>query len=82
MSVLLPCFNAQPDIFAVMDGCVVALIAFSSDMLAWRADSLYIQQGRTQGGRLGLTPSLSLIFYDNFITCAIEINCFRTLFAC
>jgi len=27
-------------------------------------------------------PPLSLIFYENFITCAKEINCFRTLFAC
>ena len=38
--VLLPCFNAQPDIFAVMNRCVVALIVFSSNILAWSADSL------------------------------------------
>jgi len=31
MSVLLPCFNAQPDIFAVMHCCIVALGVFSSD---------------------------------------------------
>jgi len=37
--VLLPCFNAQPDIFAVMNCCVVALSVFTSDMLVWRADS-------------------------------------------
>jgi len=44
--------NAQPDIFAVMNCCVVALSVFSSDILTWRADILvYIQcQGRTQGG--------------------------------
>jgi len=41
---------------------------------------MYIQQGRAQGG-LGL-PLLSLIFYENFITCAKEINYFRKLFAC
>jgi len=40
--VLLPCFNAQPDIFAVMNCCVVALSLFSSDILTWSADS-YIQ---------------------------------------
>jgi len=39
--VSLPCFNAQPDIFALMNCCVVALIVFSSDILAGSADSLY-----------------------------------------
>ena len=39
--VLLPCFNAQPDIFAVMTCCVVALSLFFSDCLTWSADSLY-----------------------------------------
>jgi len=50
--VLLPCLNAQPDIFAVMNCCVVALSAFSSDILTWSADILvYIQcQWRTRGG--------------------------------
>ena len=38
--VFLPCFNAQPDIFAVMNCCVVALSLFSSDILAWSTDSL------------------------------------------
>jgi len=33
------CFNVQPDIFALMNCCVVALIAFSSDILAGSADS-------------------------------------------
>jgi len=48
--VLLPCLDMQPDISAVMNCCVVALIVFSSDMQAWMADSLYcIQQGRVQG---------------------------------
>jgi len=51
MSVLLACLNAQPGIFAVMNCCVVALSAFSSDILTWSADILvYIQrQGRTRG---------------------------------
>ena len=39
--VLLPCFNAEPDIFAVMNCCVVALSVFSSDILTCSADSLY-----------------------------------------
>ena len=49
--VLLPCLNAQPDIFAVMNCCGVALSVFSSDILAGGADIfVYIQcQGRTQG---------------------------------
>ena len=42
--VSLPCFNAQPDIFAVMNCCVVALSLFFSDMLTWSADSLYSVQ--------------------------------------
>jgi len=33
--VSLPCFNAQPHNFAVMNCCVVA---FSSDILTWSAD--------------------------------------------
>jgi len=49
MSVLLLCFNAQPDIFAVMNCCVVTLIVFSSDMLAWRADSLYSARSCARG---------------------------------
>jgi len=43
--VLLPCFNAQPDIFAVMNCYVVALIVFSSYIRAWRADRLYSARG-------------------------------------
>jgi len=35
------CFNVQPDIFALINCCVVALIVFSSDILAGSADSLY-----------------------------------------
>jgi len=45
--VLLPCFNAQPDIFAVMNCCVIALIVFSSDMLGGLL--VYIQHGRALG---------------------------------
>jgi len=38
-------------------------------------------KGVRKGG-LGVNPPLSLIFYENFITCAKEVNCFRILFAC
>jgi len=31
---------------------------------------------------VGVNLPLSLIFYENCITCAKEINCFRILFAC
>jgi len=40
----------QPDIFTVMNCCVVALIVFSSDMLAWMADSLYSARAWARGG--------------------------------
>ena len=33
--------NAQPEIFAVMNFCVVGLSVFSSDIPTWRADSWY-----------------------------------------
>ena len=33
-------------------------------------------QGRTQGGVLGLNPPLSLIFYKNFITFARRLSVF------
>jgi len=81
-SVLLPCFNAQPDIIAIVNCCVVALIVFSSDMLTWRADSLYsIFSARACArGGLGLKTPLELDILENFITCTI--NCFRILFAC
>ena len=36
--VLLPCFNAKPDIFAVMNCCVVTLSLFSTDILTSSAD--------------------------------------------
>jgi len=42
--VLLPCFNVQPDIFAIMNCCVVALNLFSSDIVTWIAGSLYSVQ--------------------------------------
>jgi len=35
--VLLPCFNAHSDIFAVMNYCVIALSLFPSDILTWSA---------------------------------------------
>ena len=40
----LPCFNAKPDIFAVLNCCIVALSVFSSDIVTWSADSLYSVQ--------------------------------------
>jgi len=42
--VLLSCFNAQPDILAVMNGCVVAVSLFSSDSLTSSTNSLYSVQ--------------------------------------
>ena len=36
--VLLPCFIAQSDIFAVINCCVAALSLYSSDILTWGAD--------------------------------------------
>ena len=39
--VLLPCFNVQPDIFAVMNCYIIALGVFYSDSLTWNTDSLY-----------------------------------------
>ena len=48
--VLLPCFNAQPDIFAVMNCCVVALSLFSSDSLTWSAENLYSVQWNKGSG--------------------------------
>jgi len=42
--VLLPCFNAQPDIFAVMNYCVVALSVFSADILTWSTGSSHSVQ--------------------------------------
>ena len=78
---LLPCLNEQPDIFAVMNCCVVALIVFSSDTLAGSADSSYWEKAYAREG-FGVKPSpLSLIFYENFITCAKGIV-FGILFAC
>jgi len=35
-----------------------------------------------RGGVGVKNPPFSLIFYEKFITCAKEIDCFRILFAC
>jgi len=40
--VLLHCFNALPDIFAVMNCRVVALSLYSSDILTWSTDILCV----------------------------------------
>jgi len=42
--VLLPSFHVQPDIFAIMNCCVVALSFCSSDTVTWSADTLYSVQ--------------------------------------
>ena len=42
--VSFPCYNAQSDIFALVNCCVVALNLFFSDSLTWSADSLYSVQ--------------------------------------
>ena len=47
---LRPCFNAQPDILAIMNCCVVALSLFSSDIVTWSADSLYSVQWHIKQG--------------------------------
>jgi len=39
-----PVFETQPDIFAVMNCCVVALSLFSFDIVTWSADSFYSVQ--------------------------------------
>jgi len=44
MSVLLPCFNGQPDMFVVMDCSVLVLSIFSFVILTWSAESLYLVQ--------------------------------------
>jgi len=63
MSVLSPCFNAQPDMFALMYCCVVVLIVFTSDILAGSAGSLYSAMTCAREG-FGVKPSpLTLIFY-------------------
>ena len=49
MSVLLPCCNAQPDIFAVMNYCVIVLCLFFSDSLTWSTDSLYCNDTKIRG---------------------------------
>jgi len=47
--VLLLCFNVQPDIFAVMNCCVVALSVFTSDILTLSVNSWYSVQWHTKG---------------------------------
>jgi len=42
---------------------------------------IYCKQGVRRGG-FGVEPPLSLIFYENFVTCANEIKYFRILFTC
>ena len=84
MSVFLSCLNAQPDIFAVMNCCVVALSVFSSDILTWSADVLvYIQcQGRTQVGYWIKKKPWAWFFTKTLSPEQKEINCFRIYFAC
>jgi len=57
-----------------------------SQVIKFWAIGQYI--ARSKGVRKGVggvgaeTPPLRLIFYENFITCAKEIKCFRILFVC
>jgi len=44
MSVFYSPVSAKPDIFAVMNCCIVALSVFSSDIVTWSADSSYSVQ--------------------------------------
>ena len=44
MSVFCSLFSARSQNFAVMNSCAAALRLFSSDILTWRADSLYSVQ--------------------------------------
>jgi len=39
--VFLSNFNVQPDIFAVMNCCILALGVYYTDSLTWSANSLY-----------------------------------------
>jgi len=57
----------QPDIFALMNCCVVALIAFSADILSGSADILYQAMAWAMGG-FGVKPyTLSLIFCNTLL---------------
>ena len=47
--VLLPCLNARPDIFAIMNCSVLASSIFSFDILTWSAESLYSVQWHIRG---------------------------------
>jgi len=82
--VLLPCFNAQPDIFAVMNCCIVALSVFTSDILTWSADILvYIQcQGRTQGGGWINLPYWAWYFTKTLLPAQSRLNNIIMIFYC
>jgi len=48
--VVLPYFNAPPDIFVVTNCCIVALGVVSYDSVTWIANSLYSVQWHTKQG--------------------------------
>ena len=71
-----PCFNAQPDIFAVMNCCVIALIVFSSDILTWRADRLFSLRACARRG-LGVNPPLELDIYKTLLPAQRRLIVFK-----
>ena len=62
----------------------VARTSRNKMITAWNLHCCLVQQckGVRKGRGLVLKPPFSLIFYEKFITCAKEINCFCILFAC
>ena len=67
-------------IFALMNCCVVAVIAFSCDILAGSADSIYQAMAWARGGFGVKHSTLSFDILQHFITCLKGINCARILF--
>ena len=68
----------QPDIFAFMNCCVLALIAVYSDILAGSSDSIYEMAYAKDG--FGVKPSpLSLMLHKTLLPAQKVINCFRIL---
>ena len=65
----------------VKQGCVLAPVIFNLFLVAV-AFVFRHNQGRTQGGGLGLNPPLELDILQKIYYLRKEINCFRILFAC
>jgi len=54
--------NAHPDIFAVMNCCVVALSVFSSDIVTWSADVFIFSAKGVRKWGIGSKKNLELDF--------------------